>query len=341
MDLDVPDGVILDESIRIKNHAAQRSQITSELCRNIRNAEGYIVELSGLPSPKIPPDWWHQVECLKPGFIREGSPHKMRDRYADIEWEDGPYGRFPAEIVWKPDEVRNLGRRLKDIVQVRDKKDCLDLPEKFYDEVQLEISEEMSKLWDFTIAGGVSAIDTLTKLRTLSDGFLYSTDKEVNWIGSPKLDTIKDLLYQYHTDNEGCGRLVIYAVFHGSIDKIVQTVKDHDNDWKVYKIDGRGMDKGVLEVFDASKDNVCIVAHPGCVHGLNLQRTEALVYYSNDYSSDFRSQSEDRRDRPGMDTTKGTRVIDLLHLPCDEKILLVIRGQLDLHSLTLDEIKKW
>ncbi len=344
MDREVPDGVILDESIKIKNHAAKRSQYTSELCRNIRENNGYIVELSGAPSPKLPTDWWHQIECLQPGYIREGNIHKMRDRYADIEWEDGPYGRFPKEVVWKPSEVRSLGKRLSGIVMVRDKKDCLDLPEKIYDEIELPVDEETEQLAKFYVEESPTAIQALIRLRTLSDGFVYEggyeEDRHPVWLGSPKLDIVKDLLEQYAQENEGCGRLVIYAAFRGSIDKIVETVNEADTSWKPYVIDGRGMNKDVLDIFDNSSYNICIVAHPGCVHGLNLQKTEALVYYSNDFSSDFRTQSEDRRDRPGMKMI-GTRVIDLLHLPIDKHILEIVRGQIDLHSLTLEEIKKW
>lgn len=342
---DCPNGVIIDECIKIKNHAAQRSQITSELCRNIRNNGGYILGLSGLPSPKIVTDWWHQVECLRPGFIREGNPHKMRDRYADIKWEDGPYGKFPKDIVWKPDEVRRLGKRLKDIVIVKDKKDCLDLPAKVYDQIELEVDRDTEYLAKYIVNNSETAIQALISLRTLSDGFQYE-NKEPTWLGSPKMAIIGELLEQYAQENEGCGRLVIYAAFRGSIDKLMEWPITTCNQvppipWNFYSIDGRGMDKNVLEIFDKSNHNICIVAYPGCIHGLNLQRTEALVYYSNDFSSDYRSQSEDRRDRPGMDTTKGTRVIDLFHLPIDRLIYEGITGQLDLHSLTLQEIKKY
>lgn len=358
-----PHGVIFDESIKLKNPSAQRSQIANELCKLIRQRDNsYIILLSGAPAPKEPTDWWHQIEVCQPGFIRESNVHKFRNRYADIIYEDGEYGRYPKIVGWKPDEVVRLGRRIAPIVMVKHKKDCFDLPNKIYDLIQCVVSDDTLRYALMIASTAESSLIALEKLRELSDGFQYKTfsdDITYNssepdngepipfeggskycWVGSPKMDIIKELLDFYSLENGGPGRLVIYAVFHATIDELYKTVQAEG--WCPIKIDGRGWSHpDALDMFDEHLDSqICIIAHPGSVYGLNLSKTHALVYYSNSFTADHRVQSIERRDRPGMDTEKGTRIIDIIHLETDKIILTKINQRLDMQGITMEEIKK-
>jgi len=333
-----PDGVIFDESIRIKNPTAQRSQAAAMLCETVRAKDGFILLLSGAPAPKDPSDWWHQIECIQPGFIREGNLYKFRQRYANIRMEDGEFGTYPKIDSWKPDEVAKLGTRLAPIVLFKYKKDCYDLPSKIYDRIQCDISEEYARVVDLILSSTPTALQCLEKLRELSDGFQY-TDKGTNWIGSPKIDKVKELLDFYSFDNGGCGRLVIYAAFHATIDKLCEVATDVE--WEYARIDGRGWsDKDALTKFDSLGNNYVVIANPSSVHGLNLSRTDCLCYYSNTFSVDSRIQSLERRDRPGMNVSKGTRIVDLLHLPTDQLIVDKLDSKIELQGITLEEIKK-
>ena len=353
----IPNGVVFDESVKIKNHSTQRSQVASELSRLVRSRDGYIIELSGAPAPKNPIDWWHQVEILQPGFIREGNPYKFMARYANVEQVDHGYGPHNEIKSWKLDELEKLGKRLAPIVMVRSKKDCLDLPSKIYDEIQCPVSDELFRMADVAVSLATTGIGALEVMRQLSDGFRYKTGdpciindstvhipRELVQLESiPKLDVIKELLDQYHTDNGGPGRLVIYAVYHASIDMLVRFCQEAK--WKCERIDGRGWsNENILEDFEDStgsdeRRNYCIVANPACVYGLTLSRTYALVYYSNSFNADHRIQSEDRRDRPGMDVTKGTRIVDLLCLPTDKYILDNVKEKRTIQGITLESIK--
>jgi len=333
-----PEGVIFDESIRIKNPTAQRSQAAAMLCEFVRSKDGFILLLSGAPAPKDPSDWWHQIECIQPGFIREGNLYKFRQRYANITMKEGEFGTYPKIDSWKPDEVAKLGTRLAPIVLFKYKKDCYDLPAKIYDRIQCNISEEYSRVVDLILSSTPTALQCLEKLRELSDGFQY-TDEGTNWIGSPKIDKVKELLDFYSFDNGGCGRLVIYAAFHATIDKLCEVATDAE--WEYARIDGRGWsDKDALTKFDSLENNYVVIANPSSVHGLNLSRTDCLCYYSNTFSVDSRIQSLERRDRPGMNVSKGTRIVDLLHLPTDQLIVDKLDSKIELQGITLEEIKK-
>ena len=60
-----PLGFIEDESSRTKNSTSQRSracQRLADLIRQHHGFKGYVIEMSGTPSPKTPVDWWSQSE---------------------------------------------------------------------------------------------------------------------------------------------------------------------------------------------------------------------------------------------------------------------------------------
>jgi len=63
------------------------------------------------------------------------------------------------------------------------------------------------------------------------------------------------------------------------------------------------------------------------------------IYYSNDFSGEARMQSEDRGHRAGMDTNRGYRVIDLIHLPSDQLVLNNLKIKKKLQGLTMGELQ--
>ena len=70
-----PQGVVFDESIKIKNPITKRSELASELTRLIRDRYPvhYILVLSGPPAPKDPTEWWDHLHCIQPGYNGEGN----------------------------------------------------------------------------------------------------------------------------------------------------------------------------------------------------------------------------------------------------------------------------
>jgi hypothetical protein len=48
-------------------------------------------------------------------------------------------------------------------------------------------------------------------------------------------------------------------------------------------------------------------------------------------------QSEDRIHRPGMDVNRGATIIDIFHLPSDQKVLENLRKKRDLQAMSLGD----
>jgi len=446
-----PVGVIFDESSRLKTWNAKRTRAAAHLADSIRREhgwDGYVILMSGTPSPKSPVDWWAQCEIAYPGFIKEGSDKAFEFRLAIFEKQMTDAGEFWKRKTWRDDEnkcdicgeyadhanhvmdedailfgggegnhdfvpskneVAFLHDRLEGLVVTLKKKDCLDIPDKNYRVVELEPTSTLKRVAKALAKSAISAIQGLTWLRELSDGFQYREKqdekkptiscpvckgkgqkedwyfdgekvdvdaqddldhyekrlgpcsycdgvgevpnmvRETKQINTPKDQAIRDLL----EENEDQGRLVIFAGFQGSVDRIISLC--HKQHWDVVKVDGRGWKvmpadgtkitakqcKPLDYWADMTKERVAFVAHPAS-GGMGLTLTEArmAVFYSNDFMPESRSQAEDRIHRPGMDENKGATIVDLFHLGTDRKVLGVLRDNRRLEQMTLGEFQE-
>lgn len=161
----------------------------------------------------------------------------------------------------------------------------------------------------------------------------------------PKDDKLREQL-ELH---EEIGRLVVYAGFTGSIDRITKICIDEG--WAVLRVDGRGWQmfaenptteyiKAFQEMFE-QYPRLVFVGHPGSAGmGLTLTASPTIVYFSNDFSGEARIQSEDRIHRPGMDANRGATIIDFIHLPTDAQILENLRKKRELQSISLGELNE-
>jgi ssDNA-binding Zn-finger/Zn-ribbon topoisomerase 1 len=214
----IPRFVCYDESSKIKNPNAKRSQAAlalAELVRDTHGQNGFVVLMSGTPAPRVPVDWWYQAEVTCPGYIREGSIHQFKKRLCVVEERESVAGGvYPHIVTWLDDEskcqtcgmfksdpkhnqvaaltqgmsyhdfvpsrneVQYLYERLKGLVLIKMKKDCLDLPEKQYQVIELKPTVEIIRKANMITRNSGRAITALSLLRELSDGFQYF-EKEV------------------------------------------------------------------------------------------------------------------------------------------------------------------
>jgi hypothetical protein len=441
-----PHGLICDESSRLKNYSSQRSRAVQRLADMIREKwgleHGYVVEMSGTPSPKTPVDWWSQCEIAWPGFLREGSAKAMEARLAFMVDQKFETAAFKKRVGWKDDEskcatcgesredgtheldgltdpaeyhpftpskneVAYLYERLKGLVVIKHKKDCLNLPDKRYRQIVCKPSASTLRVAKALVEAAPNAVTGMTLLRELSDGFQYRevkdgktrcthcTDGTVTiWLdpedpgrsypgtdllpdevvdrlvqqsaacpvcgGTKEVDKIvrttrevacpKDAALRMLLDEcEETGRIVVFAGFTGSVDRVVKLVKKEG--WSAVRCDQGSFqvlphnDSPVTEEpldYWADREvnpRVAFVANPES-GGMSLTLTESrmAVYWSNSWKPEYRVQSEDRIHRISMDLNKGCTIVDLIHLPSDRRVLEVIRANRKLELMTMGEV---
>lgn len=387
-DSEIPQTIVFDECHALKNPAARRTQLAMQLTVEMEKRHGLncaIIGLTGTPAPEDHFDWWSICEVVRPGWLRESSYNKYKWRLA--EWGQGERidgGTYPKFLGWKQTEVELLPKRLEGLVLVTWKKDCLDLPEKVYEERILEPSAEVKRAAKTIVKTSPRAITAQMRCRELSDGFQYSFEEcsrcggqgvfdhsiagsgpiqncescngngkreKTLLVPTPKDDALREIQEEYRDNYPH--RMVVYAAFEASIDRIVNLLKEEG--WNVWRYDGRGQEfrspqneylsgvNGEKTFQNAEEFKVpwAFVGNPEAAgQGLTLTPSPVIVYYSNSFKSQFRVQSEDRIHRPGADKSRGCKIIDLIHLPTDRLILDAVKRKRDIETFTLNEIEK-
>ena len=172
-------------------------------------------------------------------------------------------------------------------------------------------------------------------------------------VDSPKLEVVASLL----SEQEDVGRIIIYAAYHASIDRIEKLCLSKK--WSVMKVDGRGWygitpsgdripKSEMVKTFQQKpwerneiSEQVVWLAHPeSSGTGLTLTESPTEVFYSNSFKADDRLQAEDRAHRPGMDLNKGLTVIDIVNLETDALIFDNLANKRWLQDLTMGRIKE-
>lgn len=315
--------------------------------------------------------WRDSIDrCEDCGQLKEHNDHDLTNMVENVH---------AHAFVACQNEVEFLYKRMQGLVLVKLKKDCLDLPDKQYRQIKLKPSLETINLAKLITATGSTAIERLINLRELSDGFQYHEEltssekcdgchgnkyiddnpcikcsatglikqftRTVNEFPTPKEECLIDLL----DEHEDIGRLVIYAAFTASIDRIEKICLQQK--WEVIRVDGRGYKCSInnivdpvdmLRAFQENKTNrIVFLGHPGSAGmGLTLTASPTTVYWSNDFNAESRAQSEDRIHRIGMDENRGATIVDMIHLPTDKLILDNLKKKKELQSLTLGEINE-
>ena len=213
-----PAGMVCDESSRCKNASSQRSQGCQRLADMIREKygleHGFVIEMSGTPSPKSPVDWWSQCEIAWPASCGKAAPRRWRSGWpswsrttlatafrcgsesagrttrrsapcAAMYREEGPH---ELDGLTEPDdyhpykpsknEVAYLYERLKGLVTIKHKKDCLNLPEKRYRKIICKPTPSLCRVAADVVESAPNAVTGMTLLRELSDGFQYREEQD-------------------------------------------------------------------------------------------------------------------------------------------------------------------
>lgn len=392
-----------DEAHKFKTWTSKRTQAAAHLANNMREEWGrgaFILLMTGTPAPKDPSDWWSLCEVACPGFLREGNVQKFKERLAWIEERESLGQKYPFLVGWKNDsrkcakcgrlpeegdhdvlsgghahtpsanEVQALHDRLKGLVMVRLKKDCLELPELRNVLVRCEPSTDTLRVAKALVKTAPSAAQALILTRELSDGFLYKDRQEkkpcpdcgkaapclscrgTGYLVAEVRETVRtttpkdaalcDLMEEYWD----VGRLVVYAAFQASVDRVEELFRKAQ--WEVVVADGRGWRSSLpgtetdwLLRFQSDEDiRIAFLGHAASAGtGMTLTASPAIVFYSNSDNGDDRMQAKGRIHRPGASEERGCTIYDLVHLPSDELIVKRLDLKENLQGLTLGEIQ--
>lgn len=326
--------LVVDEAQRIKTPGAKRTQFIV----NLRSHAEYRRILSGGLITQSPLDLYAPFKFLEPYITGYTTYTAFRSHYA--EFEQRKTGKTDArgrpimyDVVTAYKNIRELENRVSPHVFRVLKRDCLDLPDKVYRKVYVELTAEQKKLYAQMLDKSVAvlceeyAADLPLELRGADNEQLmlfFATSKATAKNAMVKLLRLQQLMCGSIPDDEGrlqilqsnritamtdliediTGKVIIWARFRYDIALLSNALREQYGADSVVEFHGGvGKDHRIPNVERFQNDPACrfFIAnqHSGGT-GLTLTAASDVIYYSNDFSYEARMQSEDRAHRIGQ-----------------------------------------
>lgn len=294
--------VIVDESTRIKNVKAKRSQAIVAIGKKA----SFRWILTGFPVTKSIMDVYGQILFLDHGQRLGTTYWQFLNRYCSpIQFGPGKRGWVPKSTA-----VYEIRGRITPIMFQRDREQCVAMPGKNYVELIVEPTEEQSRvskeIFDYWRVNGremTNALSVDMAFRQCSLGFIRGDGDSPapRFIGSSRYAAIRDLI-----NDGGCVRAAVWTNFRAEQAELFRVLSESGA--RTYAINGSTDHRDrtrYLQSFEKGNCDVLIISEQVGSFGLNeLRDADISIYCSNSYDLELRKQSEDRiyragrRDRP-------------------------------------------
>jgi len=335
------DMAIVDESTTIKNRMAQRSKLVVKLFQKVP----YKIIMSGNPTPKSPDEIFSQYLFAEPGIFGTNYT-KFRDEYFITDY-------FNKIIGYK--EKEEFERKFHSIAFRKTKQECLDLPPKVYQAIHIPMHAEQQKIYDKMFKDAIAyyedktcaapvVITKMLRLSQIAGGFfpLEEGSKAIALKINPKIERLLEIIQEVPIEEQ----IVVWARFRKEVELIFERLsKEGISSVKFYGAVSTKERIKSRELFKNKEVRVFIGNPATGGKGINdLVNATTVIYYSNDYSAENRTQSEDRNHRRG--TIKVTYVDLVMKDSIDEEVLTVLRSDRDFseallnRSVTFSKIKE-
>jgi len=336
----------VDESTTVKTHTAVRSKAVVKLSR----AAKYRRIMTGTPVTNSPLEVFGQAMVLEAPekILGHKSFYSFRNYFATLEKKT--FGNRSFQVVTGYQNVDELKDLLGTFSSIIKKEDALDLPEKVYSTVLVEMPKDQRRLYNKLRSEAIIELDQLgesvevtniltmmVKLHQIVCGQLkYQDDsgKDVYvTIENNRLQTLMDIV-ELEIGTFIRPKIVVWSVYKQSIRDIVAALKKEYGDRSVIEFHGdvsqSDREVAASRFQDPNDPSMFFVGNPQSAGmGLTLTQASLAIYYSNDYSLERRIQSEDRIHRIGQKLT--ARYIDLVSQDTvDEKIIAALKSKKNL-----------
>lgn len=319
------DLILCDEAHNIVNRTSRRAKFL--LKASVKAKYRYLLTGTPIGNGRLE-DSWSLIAFLNSYIVNgniysniwrdltggKGSYYDWCDRYAELDQYYKPY-RYK--------HVNEVQKILKTYSYSVKKVDCLDLPEKLPDEIRLLGLAETKLYKQIAKDSAVVELDLLADnplvklgyLRQLVSGHLNGKSYQTS-----KTKALEELLEEL-----GDKKLVIFAEFRASIDSIIKTLKSLGKTYITQ--DGRS-DKSNWKRFQADDSiQVIVCQYQSANQGIDLFKSDTILYYEPTLRSNVLEQSRDRIHRQGQKSkcsyihfiTKGTIEEHIYKTLCEYK----------------------
>lgn len=266
--------LMLDESSLIQNETSKRSKFILKL--QPKN----VILLSGTPTGGKYETLWSQLHLLGWNISKE----MYYNHYIDYHWDEA--NGFPLRIIDGYKNVERLKKKMRAYgCHFLKTEDGIDLPEQIDQTIKVPVIKEygifkkdrICTINDTELVGDT----TLTKL-------LY--ERQLCGQYNPdKLEAFRDLV---ESTND---RLIVFYNFNAELEALKGVCEALGR--SISLVNGQGRD---LYSYDEDNASITFIQYQAGAMGLNLQKSNRLIYFTPPLSSEFFEQSKKRIHRIGQ-----------------------------------------
>lgn len=338
--------VVIDESSRVKNADAARTK------KAIRcgDSSDYRMILTGTPITQGIIDLYGQFRFLGQHIIGLKSFFVFRNMYCIMGGFQG------KKVLGYQNEEMLMDKIAPYVFQVK-KEECLDLPPKVYQTIQVMPTKEqtaaMKDLADFFEAeqdGNIltvsTVLDRMTRYQQILGGnFPFKLEEEGGYATkpisgkNPKLDAMLESIADLPAET----KVIIWARFRPEIAVIAEKLRKEYGTGAVIEYHGgigEAERKASIPHFQNSSVPRFFIANQATAGmGITITAATYAYYYSNSFSLEQRMQSEDRNHRKGQ--TESCTYVDIwCKDPADTMIGKALDSKKDLAMMVDEELQK-
>jgi len=336
--------MVVDESTTIKNPGAKRTKNIINLATHAK----YRRILTGSPVTKSPLDLYKQCEFLDPDLLEHSSYYTFRSRYATMR--SANFNGRSVQLVVGYKNLAELSEKLKPFSYRVLKDECLDLPPKTYMKRIITLTPEQQKVYrqmkQMALAEmngkrvtTVNVITQLMRLHQITCGHFKADDGSIQPIKNNRLSQLLEVLEELE------GKAVIWAHYQFDVQTIVKAITEKYGEKSVvtyYGLTPNEIRQSNIERFQTKDETRFLVGTPQTGgFGITLTAASTMIYYSNGYDLEKRTQSEARIDRIGQKFPM-TYIDILAEDTVDERIVKALRKKINIATQVMgEELKDW
>lgn len=288
-------ALVIDESAKLKDPG---SQIT-KFCCNVSQTFDNAFLLSGTPAPNSPLEFWGQSFVINPEILGDNY-YRFRRTYAVA------CGFENRNFYVSPEKRQVIAERLAPHCSYLKKEEIVNLPEKVFEEIDVDLSKEESdkyinmlreKILMFKDATVIAPniITEIMKLRQITSGFVYINadgDLKPLSVGASKLSALDDLL-----ESIGNEQAIVFTNFREEVNSIWKRRQD------VACIYGGQTDEdrtSAVDSFVQGVKRVLVANIEAAARGFTFVNAKYIIFFSHSWSNELFSQAQDRIHRIGQ-----------------------------------------
>jgi SNF2 family DNA or RNA helicase len=257
-------------------------------------------------------------------------------------------GRWNKIVGYK--NVDELMRRIGPYSYFKEKKDCMDLPERTFERLTVEMSDEQARMYgelksQYTVevlegkwVEAELAVARLVKLQQIASGFVRVEGENVIFSNTPRLKVMVSMAEQARR------KIVIWCAFKANVEMIHEALDEGGIGSALYygEQDAIENSEALREWRKPTGPKALVLTLKKGIRGLTMNEADTMFYYSHTWSNEARTQSLERNYRRGQDLP--TTVFDFVAPgTVDVKILRALEKKQSIKELlkSPQTVKEW